>query len=102
MSKKEQVHKLGEISPTPWTVEYKKFSGWSLNADDGYSMFSICYDEELGRPEEDAANAQLVSAAPDMLEAIEIFIKQVEEHGGDYLPGHLKLFMAARNKARGL
>lgn len=54
-------------SRAPWTLEVERGQDFKVKAADGYSILSIPYDPEYGRPEEDEANARLISRAPKML-----------------------------------
>ena len=50
----------------PWKCKFKKHCDWSIRGADGYSILGIPHDIHYGRPEEDKANARLVTAAPEL------------------------------------
>jgi hypothetical protein len=59
--------------------------------------------EDGGFPEESVANARLITASPDTLEALEELFNLLEEHQGEatwYLKGHYNRANAAINKAK--
>lgn len=66
-------------SPAPWKIKYKQNCDWSIYAADGYSVLGIPDDDQHGRPIEDAANALLVTAAPEMLAALESYIFNLDQ-----------------------
>lgn len=61
-------------TPGPWLIENTKTGGTWINT--SFAGFSICH--LIGQPEI-KANAALIAAAPEMLEALEVCISQIEE-----------------------
>jgi hypothetical protein len=98
--------KTAEHTPGPWTVNEGGIQGpnstpicWGYHEDFGALIFPIL-----------PANARLIAAAPDLLEALKILAARIDEgmhgfsetlfkHGGD--PGLLKLANQAITKATG-
>lgn len=53
-------------TPAPWTLEID--SQFSIYGPDRYSVTAVCKDDDqYGSPEQDEANAYLITAAPEML-----------------------------------
>ena len=79
------------INKAPWTTTH----GWIYDADG--ELVGICWGKT---PEEAEENAQLASAAPEMLEALETMVEMVEMNGflRDYAMG---IAREAIKKARG-
>jgi hypothetical protein len=63
-----------------WKVEIDR---WQINihasGKDGYSIANIPIDAHYGRPGEDEANARLIAAAPEMLEALKHALQLLDE-----------------------
>ncbi len=84
----------------PWTYEYDK-------AASGHGAFVVDSDEcsicTIDSYEDVAeANAKLIAAAPELLEALELALNLLEEHQGEakwYLRGHYNRITAAIKKA---
>lgn len=82
-------------TPGPWRLEKGKFD-WQLYGNDGYNISSFnIYDAEIeDEPELEKANAQLIAAAPEMLEALKearnaidmLFTKLVNETDATFYP----------------
>lgn len=64
----------------PWELQHKENCDWSIHGADGYVVASIPDDDEYGRPEEDPANAALITAAPDLLAALKRLVQWVDPH----------------------
>jgi hypothetical protein len=66
---------MSEHTPGPWRVEkFNDTKSWSIYANGGtHSLASI----------RDAANARLIAAAPDMLEALTNALGWMERYAGD-------------------
>jgi hypothetical protein len=64
-------------TPRPWLTDFD-CSGWSIGTKDKFVAFTNGYqsDEDINEDEE-AANARLIAAAPDLLAAL----KRVCSHG---------------------
>lgn len=65
----------------PWKVKFEEGRDWQIVGNDGYHVTCIPYDEEYGRPHDDHANAFLIAAAPEMLEALRIVVGNLKAHG---------------------
>ena len=80
----------------PWirSEEYSQdyyYSGYSISTGNDDDLIADCINEE--------ADADLIAAAPDLLEALELVATDVDWHKGSPT---LKLIKAAINKAKGL
>ena len=78
------------LSKAPWTTTH----GWIYDADG--KLVGICWGET---PEEAEDNAQLISSAPEMLEALDSMVDMVEE--GLYTYDVIDEAKAVIKKARG-
>ena len=100
-------------TPGEWFARKDEgWKGWSV-ADDAHTLIATVSDddEHLHDNEQDEANARLIAAAPDMLEALESFNHLVPELWGDMVvDGQMTLIVdedtidaikAAIKKARG-
>jgi hypothetical protein len=65
---------MSKPTPAPWSLEIDKRGLIAqIVGSDGFSITAINFDDcEHGRPEEEKANAYLISAAPEMFEALQI------------------------------
>ena len=72
-------------TPTPWKI-FDNVEGWSIGnrAIVDAEGFTICNPSPMGE-----ANARLIAAAPDLLDALCTALPFVEEHAGsnDYTAG---------------
>lgn len=65
-------------TPAPWTAVKGIF--WSVENEEGYRIASCMESENVGLPEKDAseANALLLAAAPDLLDALQGLMEYVD------------------------
>jgi len=63
-------------TPGPWSIRQE--SVWSVGTD--HEMTALVYG---CTDTEEEANARLIAAAPDLLEALKILAKQAESHGAE-------------------
>ncbi len=98
-------------SKSPWKLKYNKGADWVIYAKDGYSIMAISYDPQWGRPKEDEANSKLISAAPDLLKALEFCHDELGQYDMANDPdgsserariNAINMAVKAINKARGL
>lgn len=68
-------------TPGPWCFEIGKDNSFKVWTND-YHMF-IAKRQEMSDRDEAIANAQLIAAAPELLEALERLVANIEE--GDFL-----------------
>jgi len=83
---------MNRHTPGPWIPLKGIF--WSVENEDGYRIASLVESENIGLPSNDdsQANAKLIAAAPDLLEALDRLTKWAEvmaeaqtcEHTGDH------------------
>jgi hypothetical protein len=70
--------------PWAWSPHYKTGDGratWSLiGSQDGYGILSCDGDENSPQGLNDEANARLIAAAPELLEALIALLPHVEHH----------------------
>lgn len=97
---------MSKHTPGPWSVtessDWTGMSGVSLGIDDAagqegerdYHLATVVH----GDPEELAANARLIAAAPELLEALEDALQYLQHHLPDEA---LEPHRAAIKKARG-
>ncbi|MHC3750731.1 hypothetical protein ACYKDZ_17825 [Stutzerimonas stutzeri] len=71
-------------TPGPWLVEGRTV--YALN-DDGYNRFSALVQDAHTPGDELEANARLIAAAPDLLEAAELALEVAEGWIHDQLDG---------------
>ena len=80
---------MGKYTPGPWTVDESHING-AINAGKRHvalANFYNCHDEEMRvTREQQEANAQLISAAPDLLESLKEILPIAEI--GAAKPGH--------------
>jgi hypothetical protein len=89
---KPQTH-----TPAPWMVG----TGWiygGSNQGDPIGAYAVC---RIGVNPADDANARLIAAAPDLLEAAKLMIAQFED-GSPYVAKATNALRAAIAKARGV
>lgn len=89
-------HSLG-----PWKMKFKKDCDWTVRSADGYDVLAIPHDEDHGRPSEDACNALLISASPDMYAALKKILPLLEAHNGAPWKEARALALKAIEKAEG-
>ena len=69
---------MGKYTPGPWTVDESHMDG-AINAGKRHvalANFYNCHDEEVRvTRDQQQANAQLISAAPDIYEALKIILE---------------------------
>jgi hypothetical protein len=72
----EEETEMSKHSPGPWTIEGK----FNWLAKDGYWIGGIADadEEQGGRPGQDHANAHLICAAPEMLEALKRLVTVIQ------------------------
>jgi hypothetical protein len=89
---------VSKPTPGPWSIE----DAFDIIAADGYNLVSVADAsiDEGGRPSEDKANARLIAAAPEMLEALE-FVETMLILKDAKAPDTLKVVRAAIAKAKG-
>lgn len=62
---------MKKFTPGPWKLKFKKNSDWTVWGPNGYNILAIPHDDDHGDTPADKANACLIAAAPDLLEALE-------------------------------
>jgi hypothetical protein len=105
------TNRIGQATPGPWIASQRKSGGWHiLGADGELRYIAVVEDSEyFYTPPANEANANLIAAAPDMFEALELvepaLVAAVAEadaggpnEGLDLLCGFVKRALA---KARG-
>jgi len=98
---------MAQHTPGPWHFDLA--DGSHITAEGGTIIiadaWSIEFDEEFDNPDSvPAANARLIAAAPDLLDACEFFLKFADMRAkkGDELPSQLTgAVRAAIAKAKG-
>lgn len=85
-------------TPGPWTARYAPgYDRWIVDAQDSRGLIPVAniirQDDD-----EDWANARLIEAAPDMLEALRELVAEADEHPG--WEGHQFKNTAGFNMAR--
>ena len=98
---------MGKYTPGPWWVDESHING-SINAGKRHvamANFYNCHDEEVRvTRDQQKANAQLISAAPDLLEALKKAVDALERADDSGMPGLRKIIFeadAAIGKAEG-
>lgn len=87
-------------TPGPWAIERDHIGPRSQNDDQSYGMLiQVAYLERYDWPENAEANARLIAAAPELLEALEAIIND----GGKFVMTQEthRAARAAIDKARG-
>ena len=88
-------------TPGPWTAVYKpsmNLAGIHIRSSDKYLEVNYCNSSETEMPE---ANARLIAAAPEMLQALEVAVKYFNDNGGHEAYTFLADMENALSKARG-
>jgi hypothetical protein len=69
---------MSEHTPGPWLADVDG-SGWSINTEDKGVAFTCgeANDEDISKDEE-AANARLIAAAPDLLAALKLALAALD------------------------
>ena len=94
---------MSQYTPGPWRIQ-RDDQIVILNADESIAMLfrdgDVHYNDLLA-PEDDAceANARLIAAAPDLLEAIQALVKEFEKEAMPGIYAGLALARAAIAKA---
>lgn len=75
---------MTNYTPAPWNVSSRVNSGGNLEIKAGYQQIACVYQPEWGydaptNKEEALGNAQLIAAAPDLVEALLIALPFVED-----------------------
>ena len=89
---------MSEHTPGPWEVQY----GYPTRTGHEYLVFGPQWGSDGGMIA-NQADARLIAAAPDMLDALEGIKRDVldADNGRSTLPGRLLAMQAAINKAKG-
>lgn len=92
-------------TPAPWTAVKGIF--WSVENEEGYRIASCVESENIGLPERDdsQANALLIAAAPDLLEALQGLVEYIDHmHSIGHIqrPNQSSVAMEALFKALGV
>jgi hypothetical protein len=89
-------------TPRPWRVKHNAKLGWAgVLTEKGDIIADLDVDgQDFRDPEQALADARLIAAAPDMLEALETLYRAVCIADADLRPGE-ELARAAIKKARG-
>jgi len=96
---------MSKHTPGPWTYELNDDIGiWMIGCkdDDNFaSVYIIVEDDPAGVPLYEA-NAHLIAASPDLLDACEAVVNWWEENenDGQVVPPHVQACMAAIKKAK--
>lgn len=69
---------MSKHTPGPWSIHHKPRCDWQIVGADEYSIVGVPDDDKYGRPTEDAANARLIAAAPDLLAFVKRFTSNDE------------------------
>ena len=91
-------------TPGPWYAWQNSAGSWDINVEDDIYAQSICtaVDNEFIDDCDSQSNANLISAAPDLLEALESMIaKAYKQNWNDNYPEQIALAEAAIDKAKG-
>ena len=98
---------MGKYTPGPWTVDESHIDG-AINAGKRHvalANFYNCHDEEVRvTRDQQKANAHLIAAAPEMLEALKKAVDALELADDSGTPGLRKIIAeadAAIRKAEG-
>ena len=86
-------------TPGPWGItQYTNYIGWSVYAKNRGCIAERWYDSEQKTPNRDElyANARLIAAAPELLEALECIVGS-----GDIGQPYLDIAIEAIAKAKG-
>jgi len=97
---------MSKHTPGPWTICYYNRSILEEHRSrDGCSVVIAKLPDIAGpehEPESYRPNANLIAAAPDMLEALRVLVGFAEAHNGEtYVKEHLKIARTAITKAEG-
>ena len=92
-------------TPGPWTKNVK--SGHLLEHKSQEGLMPICYMHLYNNPEQTEANARLIAASPELLEALQLMCKWAELSvvpvmGDEFLPRGYDKVMQTINKATGI
>jgi hypothetical protein len=79
---------MSKHTPGPWKVSHEANGQWTIFAEN-YDVTSIPDDPDYGRPSEDPANARLIAAAPEMLEALKQVVQDCRCSVKERFSGHL-------------
>ena len=107
---------MNEHTPGPWTIESSNSERWSqiIRPNNGrwpydnVAYIEEMYDEQCTKKGAHIANAKLIAAAPDLLEALQAYLEAFENHGITNTTnldsiGHIaELAYAAIDKATGV
>lgn len=89
------------FTPGPWAIELESESNSIVNRN--FDGDEWCIAEVYRLSEIDLANARLIAAAPELLEALEALTGQLEKHGfaGEWFSTQMAGAKAVIAKARG-
>lgn len=85
-------------TPGPWRI-YRQGNHIRIGPDFGHVVAVVYLDKDF--LDTDRADAELISAAPELLEALEIAVKFFNNNGGDADYTWLPVLKAAIAKAKG-
>ena len=93
----------GEPTPGEWRARNDRHGPYVVS-DDGINICEMSESSRAAGPDDDAeriANARLIAAAPDMLEALKLVQRYEPEHRYWGVPGFVESVDAAIAKAEG-
>ena len=94
---------MGKHTPGPWTVDESHING-SINAGKRHvalANFYNCHDEEMRvTRDQQKANTQLISSAPDLLAALKKALEALERADDYGVPGLGRVIDAADDAIR--
>lgn len=88
-------------TPGPWYIEEISNRDWQINSDSrDWCLLEITpaiYGESDSLSDEDKANARLIAAAPDLLEALKSLVKTLVDQDDEGMIEHAQQIINARS-----
>jgi len=93
---------MSKHTPGPWKVEHRGYKYIVSKSRDGYITRDVCrMDGSTMAAFAQEANARLIAAAPELLEALKDALQLLEVYGGDFEEATRNQARAAIAKAEG-